>query len=56
MEYLDDLFALAQQRLFESVIEPVMFALGPGHLLEDGYAATGWLLVGPAADRWSCCS
>jgi sterol desaturase/sphingolipid hydroxylase (fatty acid hydroxylase superfamily) len=46
MQTLDDLFALAQQWLFESAIEPAMFALGQGHLLEDGYAASGWLLVG----------
>jgi sterol desaturase/sphingolipid hydroxylase (fatty acid hydroxylase superfamily) len=46
MERLEEIFSLAQQWLFESVIEPVMFALGQGHLLEDGYAASGWLLVG----------
>ena len=27
-------------------MQPLMFALGMGNLLEDGYAATGWLLVG----------
>ena len=43
---MDELFSVAQQWLFESLIEPVMFALGLGHLLEDGYAAAGWLLVG----------
>lgn len=46
MDWLDDLFSVAQQWLFESLIEPLMFALGLGHLLEDGYAAAGWLLVG----------
>ena len=46
MDWLDNLFSLAQQWVFESVIEPVMFALHLGHLLEDGYAAAGWLLVG----------
>ena len=46
MQKIEELFALAQQWLFESAIEPVMFALGQGHLLEDGYAASGWLLVG----------
>jgi sterol desaturase/sphingolipid hydroxylase (fatty acid hydroxylase superfamily) len=35
-----------QQGLFESLVQPVMFALGLGNLLEDGFAATGWLLVG----------
>ena len=39
-------FAALQQRLFEAVLQPLMFSMGLGHLLEDGYAATGWLLVG----------
>ena len=46
MNYLQQAFDAAQQGLFESVIQPTMFAVGLGHLLEDGYAATGWLLVG----------
>lgn len=41
-----ELFALAQQGLFEAVVQPLMFAGGLGNLLEDGFAATGWLLVG----------
>jgi sterol desaturase/sphingolipid hydroxylase (fatty acid hydroxylase superfamily) len=40
------LFAWAQQVLFESLVQPVMFQLGGASLLEDGYRATGWLLVG----------
>ena len=39
-------FATAQQELFEAVVQPAMFALGLANLLEDGFAATGWLLVG----------
>jgi sterol desaturase/sphingolipid hydroxylase (fatty acid hydroxylase superfamily) len=39
-------FTALQQRLFEGVLQPLMFSMGQGHLLEDGYAATGWLLVG----------
>ena len=35
-----------QQQLFESVVQPFMFTLGLGNLLEDGFEATGWLLVG----------
>ncbi|MFN3375553.1 MAG: sterol desaturase family protein [Burkholderiaceae bacterium] len=35
-----------QQWLFEAVVQLVLFHAGLGHLLEDGYAATGWLLVG----------
>ena len=39
-------FATAQQELFEAVVQPAMFALGLANLLEDGFGATGWLLVG----------
>lgn len=46
MHWIEDVFSLAQQWLFEAVIQPLMFATGLGHLLEDGYTATGWLLVG----------
>ena len=46
MEFFSSAFAAAQQWLFESLIQPLMFNLGMGNLLEDGYAATGWLLVG----------
>lgn len=46
MQWLDHLLTLAQQWLFEQVLEPLMFAAGLGQFLEDGYAAAGWLLVG----------
>ena len=46
MEFLASLFSSTQEWLFESVLQPVMFAAGLGNLLVDGYAATGWLLVG----------
>ena len=46
MDALSELFSSAQQWLFEALVQPAMFALGMGNLLEDGYAATGWLLVG----------
>lgn len=46
MQWIEELFSRAQQGLFESAIQPLMFAFGQGHLLEDGYTATGWLLVG----------
>jgi sterol desaturase/sphingolipid hydroxylase (fatty acid hydroxylase superfamily) len=46
MDWLQDLFSIVQQWLFESLIEPAMFKVGLGHLLEDGYDASGWLLVG----------
>ncbi|TFZ00251.1 sterol desaturase family protein [Ramlibacter humi] len=46
MNGLEAAFGAAQQWLFEAVVQPAMFALGLASLLEDGYAATGWLLVG----------
>lgn len=39
-------FSLVQQLLFEAVVQPVLFVLGMGNLLEDGYEATAWFLVG----------
>ncbi|WP_425258622.1 sterol desaturase family protein [Rubrivivax sp. RP6-9] len=41
-----ELFLSAQQWLFETVTQPLLFHAGFGNLLEDGYRATGWLLVG----------
>lgn len=41
-----DAFGDAQQWLFESLVQPLMFHVGLGHLLAEGYRATGWLLVG----------
>lgn len=46
MDWFTDLFAQAQQALFEGVVQPVVFGLGFGNLLEDAFDATGWLLVG----------
>lgn len=46
MDWLQDTFSAAQQWLFEAMVQPVMFGAGLGHLLETGYTATGWLLVG----------
>jgi sterol desaturase/sphingolipid hydroxylase (fatty acid hydroxylase superfamily) len=41
-----DWFDRAQQWLFEAVVQPLMFAGGLAGLLEQGFRATGWLLVG----------
>jgi sterol desaturase/sphingolipid hydroxylase (fatty acid hydroxylase superfamily) len=46
VEILSEWFSLAQQGLFESVVQPLLFGLGGGSLLEDAFDATGWLLVG----------
>jgi hypothetical protein len=39
-------FGQAQQGLFEGVVQPVLYFAGMASLLEDGFEATGWLLVG----------
>ena len=46
VDTLTDTFANAQQWLFEALVQPLMFELGLASVLEDGYDATGWLLVG----------
>ncbi|MDP2032786.1 MAG: sterol desaturase family protein [Polaromonas sp.] len=46
MDSLETWFSTAQQCLFEAAVQPALFALGLGNLLEDGYAATAWFLVG----------
>lgn len=46
MNGLENAFEAARQWLFEVAVQPLMFQLGLAQLLEDGYAATGWLLVG----------
>lgn len=46
MNWLVGWFGDAQQWLFESAVQPLLFYAGMANLLEDGYAATGWLLVG----------
>ncbi len=46
MDWIEAAFSAAQQQLFEAVVRPLLFAVGLGNLLEDGYLATGWLLVG----------
>ena len=38
-------FDTAQQWLFEALVQPLLFALGQASVLEDAYAATGWLLA-----------
>lgn len=46
LDFLSDSYARAQEALFTQVVQPLLFHAGLGNLLEDGYAATGWLLVG----------
>ena len=46
VDWLVQIFGDAQQRRFEGLVQPLLFHAGMANLLEDGYAATGWLLVG----------
>jgi len=46
METLLAAFDDVQQWLFETLVQPVAFAIGLGNRLEDAYSGTGWLLVG----------
>jgi len=41
-----DGFLRAQQAVFESIVQPLLFKLGLGGLIEDAFDATGWLLIG----------
>jgi sterol desaturase/sphingolipid hydroxylase (fatty acid hydroxylase superfamily) len=43
---MQDQFALAQQWLFETLVQPLAFGLGAGNLLEVAYTGTGWLVMG----------
>ncbi len=46
MDTLTDLFAQAQQWLFEAVVQPLAVWAGLSNILEVAYEGTGWLLVG----------
>ncbi len=46
IDALIELFASTQQWLYEAAVQPAMFHLGMGALLEDGFEGTGWLLIG----------
>jgi len=46
MDALVELFSQAQSWLFQAAVQPALFALGLAGFLEDGYAGTGWFLVG----------
>ncbi len=45
-DWFVDTFAIAQLWLFESAVQPVMLAAGLSGVLEEGFNAAGWLLVG----------
>ncbi len=46
MDWFTDLFASIQQWVFETAVQPVVYAVGLGGSVEDAFDATGWLLVG----------
>ena len=46
LDGLTGIFEAVQSWLFEALVQPALFALGMGNLLEDGYAATAWFLMG----------
>ncbi|MBI3346672.1 MAG: sterol desaturase family protein [Burkholderiales bacterium] len=46
MDWIANTFDSLQLALYETFVQPVVFALGFGNLLEDAYGATGWLLLG----------
>ncbi len=46
MDWLSDQFADVQQWLFETVVQPLVYAVGLGGRVEEAFDATGWLLVG----------
>ncbi|WP_200946719.1 MULTISPECIES: sterol desaturase family protein [unclassified Roseateles] len=48
MDWISNTFDSVQLALYESVVQPIVFGLGFGNLLEDAFAATGWLLLGLA--------
>jgi sterol desaturase/sphingolipid hydroxylase (fatty acid hydroxylase superfamily) len=46
IDWISNTFDSLQLALYEAVVQPIVFALGFGNLLEDAFDATGWLLLG----------
>jgi sterol desaturase/sphingolipid hydroxylase (fatty acid hydroxylase superfamily) len=46
VDWFAEHFSAMQGWLFEAVVQQLMFNIGLGNFLEDGYDATGWFLVG----------
>ena len=46
IDWISNLFDSLQLALYENVVQPIVFGLGLGNLLEDAFDATGWLLWG----------
>jgi sterol desaturase/sphingolipid hydroxylase (fatty acid hydroxylase superfamily) len=46
MDWFSDGLAWLQDALFETLVQPLAFAVGLGGILEQAFDATGWFLVG----------
>jgi sterol desaturase/sphingolipid hydroxylase (fatty acid hydroxylase superfamily) len=46
IDWISNTFDSLQLALYEAVVQPIVFGLGFGNLLEDAFDATGWLLWG----------
>ncbi len=46
IDALIQIFDRAHQALFEHAVQPLLFKFGMSNLIEDGFTATSWLLVG----------
>jgi len=46
IDWISNTFDSLQLALYENVVQPIVFGLGFGNLLEDAFDATGWLLLG----------
>ena len=46
MDFISDIFSDAQQWLFQTLIQPIAFALGQGGFVLEAFNGTAWLLVG----------
>jgi sterol desaturase/sphingolipid hydroxylase (fatty acid hydroxylase superfamily) len=46
IDWISNTFDSLQLALYESAVQPIVFGLGFGNLLEDAFDATGWLLLG----------
>jgi sterol desaturase/sphingolipid hydroxylase (fatty acid hydroxylase superfamily) len=46
VDWLTDQFSTMQGWVFETLVQPLVYAIGLGGWTEDAFSATGWLLVG----------
>jgi len=46
MDWLNEIFAGVQDWLFQTLVQPALFALDMSSLFEDAYAATAWFMMG----------